>query len=161
MESNNAIPHLKSRVIEQKSLDLLERYSKDTGKKIQLPIPVLDMIEYLGYDNDFRPNNKSKDILKKTGVALLPGSEFGFSDKKMLDVLDLCLECKSCKSECPSNVDMAKIKYEFLNNYYKKNKIPIRSKLIGNIGNIYKYISGPQAKLFNIINSITISKYIL
>ena len=84
-----------------------------------------------------------------------------FTDKKMLDVLDLCLECKSCKSECPSNVDMAKIKYEFLNNYYKKNKIPIRSKLIGNIGNIYKYISGPQAKLFNTINRLPISKYIL
>jgi len=66
MESNNAIPHLKSRVIEQKSLDLLERYSKDTGKKIQLPIPVLDMIEYLGYDIDFRPYDKSKDILGET-----------------------------------------------------------------------------------------------
>ena len=37
MESNNAIPYLKSREIEQKSLDLLQRYSKDTGKKIELP----------------------------------------------------------------------------------------------------------------------------
>ena len=66
MESNNAIPYLKSREIEQKSLDLLQRYSKDTGKKIELPIPVLDMIEYLGYDIDFRTYDKSKDILGET-----------------------------------------------------------------------------------------------
>ena len=66
MENNNAIPHLKSKEIEQKSLDLLERYSKDTGEKIQLPIPVLDMIEYLGYDIDFRQYDKSDEILGET-----------------------------------------------------------------------------------------------
>ena len=66
MEKNNAIPHLKSKEIEKKSLDLLQRYSKDTGKKIQLPIPVLDMIEYLGYDIDFRQYDKSDEILGET-----------------------------------------------------------------------------------------------
>ena len=49
--------------------------------------------------------------------GVLSGSlnEDFMTDKKMLEVLDLCIECKSCKSECPANVDMAKIKYEFLN----------------------------------------------
>ncbi|MBI2211889.1 MAG: 4Fe-4S dicluster domain-containing protein, partial [Deltaproteobacteria bacterium] len=37
-----------------------------------------------------------------------------FSGKRLYEVLDLCLECKACKAECPSNVDMAKLKYEFL-----------------------------------------------
>ena len=79
MESNNAIPYLKSRTIEQKSLNLLERYSKDTAKKVQLPIPVLDMIEYLGYDIDFRSYDKSdnsEETYPPAGPAS-PGNAFG------------------------------------------------------------------------------------
>ena len=56
-----------------------------------------------------------------------------FDSDRMFDVLDLCLECKSCKSECPSNVDMAKIKYEFLNTYYKSHRRPLRSRMVGDI----------------------------
>ena len=78
----------------------------------------------------------------------------------MLEVLDLCIECKSCKSECPANVDMAKIKYEFLNNYYKKNKVPLRSKLVGGVPKLYKLISGPQAFLYNFANKMPFSKII-
>lgn len=55
------------------------------------------------------------------------------TSKRTFEVLDLCLECKSCKAECPSNVDMAKIKYEFLHQYYKTNKVPRRSKMVADI----------------------------
>ncbi len=55
-----------------------------------------------------------------------------FDDKGLLDVLDLCLSCKGCKSECPSNVDMAKLKAETLQQYYDKNGVKFRSRLIGN-----------------------------
>jgi FAD/FMN-containing dehydrogenase/Fe-S oxidoreductase len=48
--------------------------------------------------------------------------------------LDLCLECKGCKAECPSGVDMAKIKYDFLNDYYKTHRRPLRDYLFGYIG---------------------------
>ena len=50
----------------------------------------------------------------------------------MYDVFDLCLSCKACASECPSNVDVASLKAEFLHQYYKKNKIPFRTKLFAN-----------------------------
>ena len=55
------------------------------------------------------------------------------TSKRMYDVMDLCLECKGCKAECPSNVDMAKLKYEFLDKYYKANGHPIRNRIFGNI----------------------------
>ncbi len=55
-----------------------------------------------------------------------------FDHKEIYEVMDLCLSCKGCKSECPSNVDMAKLKAEFLQHYYDANGVPFRSKLIAN-----------------------------
>jgi hypothetical protein len=52
------------------------------------------------------------------------------------DVLDLCLECKACKTECPSNVDMAKLKYEFLSHYYARHGTPLRAKLFAHIATV-------------------------
>ncbi|WP_167611618.1 FAD-binding and (Fe-S)-binding domain-containing protein [Maribellus sediminis] len=56
--------------------------------------------------------------------------EQAFDHKEIYDILDLCISCKACKSECPSNVDMAKLKAEFLQHYYDIHGIPLRSKLI-------------------------------
>jgi Fe-S oxidoreductase len=53
-----------------------------------------------------------------------------FDHKEIYDILDLCISCKACKSECPSNVDMAKMKAEFLQNYYDIHGISLRSKLV-------------------------------
>jgi Fe-S oxidoreductase len=55
-----------------------------------------------------------------------------FNHEEIMEVMDLCLSCKGCKSECPSNVDVAKLKAEFLQQYYDANGIPFRSKLIAN-----------------------------
>ena len=55
---------------------------------------------------------------------------------RLYDVMDLCMECKGCKGECPSNVDMAKLKYEFLDRYHKANGLPVRNRLFGNIAAI-------------------------
>ncbi|MBD0279402.1 MAG: 4Fe-4S dicluster domain-containing protein, partial [Flavisolibacter sp.] len=55
-----------------------------------------------------------------------------FDHKEIHEVMDLCLSCKGCKSECPSNVDMAKLKAEWLQHYYDANGVPFRSRLIAN-----------------------------
>lgn len=55
-----------------------------------------------------------------------------FNHKEIYEVMDLCLSCKGCKSECPSNVDVAKLKAEFLQQYYDDNGVPFRSKLVAN-----------------------------
>lgn len=52
-----------------------------------------------------------------------------FNHTELKEVFDLCLSCKACASECPSNVDIAALKAEFLHQYYKENGIPFRSKL--------------------------------
>jgi Fe-S oxidoreductase len=59
--------------------------------------------------------------------------------KRLYEALDLCLECKACKSECPSGVDMAKLKYEFLDNYYKVNKMPLRTRVFAGINRINRW----------------------
>jgi len=63
---------------------------------------------------------------------LLSGGEKdkGFAREEIYKILDLCISCKACKSECPSNVDMAKIKAEFLQHYYDVRGIPLRTRLI-------------------------------
>jgi FAD/FMN-containing dehydrogenase/Fe-S oxidoreductase len=55
-----------------------------------------------------------------------------FDNDEIKEVLDLCLSCKGCKSECPSNVDMAKLKAEFLQHYYDANGVPLRARMIAN-----------------------------
>ena len=54
------------------------------------------------------------------------------SSEETKEILDLCLSCKGCKSECPSSVDIAKMKAEFLQNYYDQKGVPFRSRLIAN-----------------------------
>ena len=60
------------------------------------------------------------------------------TSRRMYEVLDLCLECKGCKAECPSNVDMAKLKYEFLDRYHKVNGYPLRNRMFGSIAALSK-----------------------
>jgi FAD/FMN-containing dehydrogenase/Fe-S oxidoreductase len=56
-----------------------------------------------------------------------------FDHKELYDILDLCLSCKGCKSECPSNVDMAKLKAEFLQHWHDANIIPLRSRMVAHV----------------------------
>jgi FAD/FMN-containing dehydrogenase/Fe-S oxidoreductase len=59
-----------------------------------------------------------------------------FTGRRLYEVMDLCLECKGCKAECPANVDMAKMKYEFLHHYYQANGLPLRNRLFGRIAEL-------------------------
>jgi FAD/FMN-containing dehydrogenase/Fe-S oxidoreductase len=58
----------------------------------------------------------------------------GEAERAVFGALDLCLACKGCKAECPSGVDMAKLKYEFQNEYYKSHRRKLRDYLFAYIG---------------------------
>ena len=73
-----------------------------------------------------------------------------FESKELYAILDLCISCKGCKSECPSGVDMTKIKAEFLQHKYDREGSPLRSKLVANIATIYK-LGSVFPTLFNSI----------
>jgi FAD/FMN-containing dehydrogenase/Fe-S oxidoreductase len=60
----------------------------------------------------------------------------GLADPAVREVLDLCLECKACKSECPTNVDMARLKAEFLHQYHRKHGLPWRNRVFGHIAEL-------------------------
>ncbi len=87
------------------------------------------------------------NALRAALSGALPHEEL--TSKRMYEVMDLCVECKGCKSECPSSVDMAKIKFEFLAQYYKKHGIPLRSRMFGDIARVSRLASGILAPVFN------------
>ena len=100
----------------------------------------------------FRATREESDTTRGRANALRaalsgrwPG---GLTDEGIKKVLDLCLECKACKAECPSAVDMARMKSEWLAQYYKDHGTPLRSLLFGNYGVLSRFAQ-PFAPVVN------------
>jgi len=70
------------------------------------------------------------------------------SEKAVYEALELCLACKGCKAECPSGVDMAKLKYEFMDRYYRRHRRPLRDYLFAYIDRL-AWWGSPLAPLLN------------
>jgi FAD/FMN-containing dehydrogenase/Fe-S oxidoreductase len=83
-----------------------------------------------------------------------------FTGQRLHEVMDLCLECKACKAECPSNVDMAKLKYEFLDHYHRVNGLPLRNRLFGNIEQLNR-IGSQFAPLSNWIAQSQLNRWFM
>ncbi|MFD1613693.1 FAD-binding and (Fe-S)-binding domain-containing protein [Gelatiniphilus marinus] len=82
----------------------------------------------------YRATRNEKDTTRARANALrefLTNSEKEnkFNHKELKDVFNLCLSCKACASECPSSVDVASLKAEFLYQYQKENGVSLRTKL--------------------------------
>ena len=62
-----------------------------------------------------------------------PSAKSPLAQRWLHDVMDLCLSCKACKSECPSNVDLAKLKAEFQHAYHQEHLRPVGHRLVRHI----------------------------
>jgi len=72
-----------------------------------------------------------------------------FNHREIYKVLDLCLGCKLCKSECPSSVDMAKYKTEFLQHWYESHPVRIRTMAIAYIDHVNR-LALPFSRIYNL-----------
>ncbi|MBK7095289.1 MAG: FAD-binding protein [Saprospiraceae bacterium] len=96
---------------------------------------------------------------RANAIRLTISGELGEGDltnKELLDVLDLCVSCKSCKTECPSNVDVAKLKSEITQKKYDKHGYGLREFFILYSDLLSRYISGPFAGIVNSIQKTII-----
>ncbi len=94
-------------------------------------------------------------------MAMSNQFEEGLSSQRLHEVMDLCLSCKACKSECPSNVDMAKMKSDTLQMYYDANGISFRDKLIRDSSKVAANMAGWKAGIVNGIQKNVLFRSIL
>lgn len=90
------------------------------------------------------------NALRAAMSGLIPVEEF--TGKRMHEVMDLCVECKACKTECPSNVDMAKLKSEWLSKVWETKRPPLRTRVFANLPWIAAKVSGRAARFVNRFN---------
>ncbi|MFH0894434.1 MAG: FAD-linked oxidase C-terminal domain-containing protein [Bacteroidota bacterium] len=83
-----------------------------------------------------------------------------FDHIEIYAVMDLCLSCKGCKAECPSSVDLSRLKAEFLQHYYDANGTPFRSKMISKITS-YNKLGSPFAGIYNFAVNTSLTKKIM
>ncbi len=84
---------------------------------------------------DEKDSTRGRANLLRLAITGQLGLE-GFTDPEVHQVLELCLECKACKSECPTNVDMARLKAEFLHQFHRKHGLPWRNRLFGHVAKL-------------------------
>jgi Fe-S oxidoreductase len=83
-----------------------------------------------------------------------------FDSDEIGPVMDLCLSCKGCKSECPSNVDVARLKAEWLQQRYDARGVPMRARLIGGFSSAMALASlAPGVFDFLVTNAATASLF--
>jgi Fe-S oxidoreductase len=87
------------------------------------------------------------NALRATMTGLLPPEDL--TGPRLYEVMDLCISCKACKAECPSAVDMARLKLEFLARYHEVHGIPLRSRLFGNLSTLVRLVGGPMVGTAN------------
>jgi FAD/FMN-containing dehydrogenase/Fe-S oxidoreductase len=113
----------------------------------------------------YRATKNEKDTTRARANTLrefLTNSEEAnkFNHKELKEVFDLCLSCKACASECPSNVDIATMKAEFLYQYQEANGYSFRNKLFANNAK-YNKLGSYVPKITNFFTNSILAKKVL
>jgi Fe-S oxidoreductase len=96
---------------------------------------------YMATRNERDTTRARANMLRHYFTGKAYGTQVDVGEEEVREVLDLCLSCKACKSECPSGVDVGKMKAEFMQAYYDRKGVSFRSKLIGNYSSQMKLAS--------------------
>ncbi|MDX1532455.1 MAG: FAD-linked oxidase C-terminal domain-containing protein, partial [Rhodothermales bacterium] len=72
---------------------------------------------------------------------------------QMVDVMALCVQCKACKSECPAQVDLARLKSEWLHQRWRERPVPLRTRLFAHLPRVSRRVAGRLAPLANRLNA--------
>ena len=83
----------------------------------------------------------------------MPDPRAALGDRRLHEILDLCLECKACKSECPLGVDMASLKTEALAAYHEQHGVPLRSRMFGSVRALNR-MGSAAAPLANLLGGV-------
>lgn len=148
----------KGKIVETPPMDEFLRYEQNLGKN-EIPTffdfsgqeSILRLAEKCSGSGDCRKTHvtggtmcpsymatrQEKDTTRARANLLrqfltVPAQKNHFDHQEIMEVMDLCLSCKACKTECPSGVDVTKMKAEFLQHYYDANGVPLRARIIGN-----------------------------
>jgi len=113
---------------------------------------------YMATKDEEHSTRGRANALRAVLSGRLPPSEF--TGTRLHEVMDLCLECKGCKAECPANVDMAKLKYEFLHHYYAANGLPLRNRVFGRIERLNR-LGAHLPALFNWASGLAVTRWLL
>ncbi len=89
-----------------------------------------------------------------------PNPRASLADDRLYEILDLCLECKACKSECPLTVDMATLKSEFLAHYYAAHGTPLRARIFGAVRRLNR-MGAALAPLSNLPGTLGPARWLL
>ena len=83
----------------------------------------------------------------------------GLANKDLYPVLDLCLECKACKTECPTSVDMARLKSEFLHHYYARHGAPLGARVASRM-DLLARLGSRLAPVSNWLSASSVSRWL-
>ncbi|MBN1517288.1 FAD-binding protein [Candidatus Sumerlaeota bacterium] len=116
---------------------------RKTGEGVMCP-------SYIATRDEEHSTRGRANALRLTISGQFPG---GLGNPRLFDAMSLCLSCKGCKAECPSMVDMARLKSETLAQRHKLHGAPLRDRLIAHSPVMAKFVSGPLAPAVNAIQA--------